>query len=86
MKIRLVALGVVLAASLVGAAWSIGASEARSVERSEVASVETKGDAAINASPGTPPNAARSRQVLGVWLLAMTGTAVGLRAHKSRTI
>lgn len=78
MKLRVVVLIVALTASLVGAAWAIGASEARSVE--------TKGDASVSASPGTPPNAARSRQVLGVWLLALTGTAVGLRAHKSRTI
>ncbi len=86
MKILPVALGVVLAASILGAAWALGTSDARSVKRSEMASVETKEDASMSASPGTAPNTARSRQVLGVWLLAVTGTAIGLRANKSRTI
>ncbi len=86
MKIRLVVLALILTASLVGAAWAIGASDARSAERSEVASVQTKGDASMSASPNTLPSATRSRRVLGVWLLAMTGTAIGLRAHRSRTI
>ena len=86
MKIRLAALGLVLTASLVGAGWAIGGSDSRSGERSEVASVQTKGDASMSAASGTPPHAVGSRRVLGVWLLAMTGTAIGLRAHKSRTI
>ena len=86
MKLRVLAWVVALTASLVGAAWAIWASDSRAIERSEIASVEMTGDSSMSASPGTPPDAVRSRQVLGVWLLAVTGTAIGLRAHKSRTI
>lgn len=82
MRKRLFALGLILAMSIAGAAWARRPATATPV----TGRVTSMDEGIVSANGRQLPNAGTHRRSLGLWLLAMTGTAVGLRARRSRTI
>ena len=81
---RFFALGLMLAVTIAGAAWAHRSTNrvATRVEPVEVGA----GGAKSSANERQRPKTGSPRRLLGVCLLAMTGTAVVLRARRSRTI
>jgi len=86
MKSRVVALSALLASSITGAAWVISANGSPPANRIDVVSSDANHAGPVSAAVRAQPKVARSRRVLGAWLLAVTGTAVVLRGYRSRLL
>jgi hypothetical protein len=82
---RFFAPGLVLALSIAGAALA-HQSTSKIAAQVETVDAGTGGDSTLTASEGQRPKVATPRRLLGLWLLAMTGTTVVLRARRPRTI
>jgi hypothetical protein len=81
---RFFGLGLTLAVTIAGAAWA-HQSTSKTATRLETVDVETW-DAASSADASQLSGNESSRRLLGLCLLAMTGTTVVLRARRPRTI
>jgi hypothetical protein len=81
---RFFALGLMLAVTIAGATWAHQSTN-KIAAHVEIVDVGT-GGATSNASERQLPGAGSPRRLLGLCLLAMTGTTVVLRARRSRTI
>jgi hypothetical protein len=81
---RFFALGLMLAVTFAGAAWAHRSTN-RVAAHAETVEVGA-GGARSSENEGQRPKTGSPRRLLGVCLLAMTGTAVVLRARRPRTI
>jgi hypothetical protein len=77
-------LGLMLAVTIAGAAWAHQSTN-KITAHVETADVGT-GGATSSANERQLPETGSSRRLLGLCLLAMTGTTVVLRARRPRTI
>jgi hypothetical protein len=84
MKKRFLALGLMLAVTIAGAAWAHQSTN-KIAARVEIVDAGT-GGATSSANERQLPKTGSPRRLLGLCLLAMTGTTVVLRARRPRTI
>jgi hypothetical protein len=73
---RIFGLGLTLAMTIVGATWAHQSTKSIAIQAVDVGSVSTN----------WIPTTEGSRRLVGLCLLAMTGTTVVLRARRPRTI
>jgi len=84
MRKRCFGLGLMLAVTIAGAAW---AQQSTNTIAAHVETVDLgTGGATSSANERQPAKTGSPRRVLGLCLLAMTGTTVFLRARRPRTI
>jgi len=85
MPIKFLALGLMLAMSIFGGAWALQPATGRT-NPIEARSPDPGHDQMASVDRPSLPDTSSPRRLLLVWLLATSGTAIALRASRTRMI